>query len=177
MIKKKKKFRKASKKEPLSINLRKFSRSAARKLRVLIMWFLVRVSILFVAVLLTATTYFYTTIPSFETILDGRSKGSVTLLDRYGQTFAWRGKQLDSSLRSTKAAKHLVNAIISAEDRRFFSHFGVSFRGILGAIRINIMEGRHPLKGHGGSTITQQVAKLLCFMQKVKLNLGADVNL
>ena len=35
-------------------------------------------------------------------------------------------------------------------------------RGIAGAIRINLREGRGPLEGHGGSTITQQVAKLMC---------------
>ena len=30
------------------------------------------------------------------------------------------------------------------------------------AVRINLSEGRGPLEGHGGSTITQQTAKLLC---------------
>ena len=32
-------------------------------------------------------------------------------------------------------------------------------------IAINLKEGRGPLQGHGGSTITQQVAKLLCLLQ------------
>ena len=53
-------------------------------------------------------------------------------------------------------------AIIATEDKRFYSHFGVSPRGVAGAIRINLSEGRSPLSGHGGSTLTQQVAKLLC---------------
>ena len=54
------------------------------------------------------------------------------------------------------------NAIISVEDKRYYSHFGISPRGILSAIRINLKEGRSPFKGHGGSTITQQVSKLIC---------------
>ena len=51
------------------------------------------------------------------------------------------------------------------EDKRFYSHLGLSLRGILGAIRINLQEGRGPLQGHGGSTITQQVAKTLCLLR------------
>ena len=35
-------------------------------------------------------------------------------------------------------------------------------RGIAGAVRINLSEGRSALSGHGGSTLTQQTAKLLC---------------
>ncbi|MCB2138784.1 MAG: transglycosylase domain-containing protein, partial [Rhodobacteraceae bacterium] len=52
--------------------------------------------------------------------------------------------------------------VVATEDKRFYSHFGISPRGIAGAIRINLAEGRGPLEGNGGSTITQQVAKLLC---------------
>ena len=44
----------------------------------------------------------------------------------------------------------------------FNSHFGISPRGIAGAVRINLSQGRGPLEGNGGSTITQQVSKLLC---------------
>jgi penicillin-binding protein 1A len=60
------------------------------------------------------------------------------------------------------ASPHLVHAVVATEDRRFYRHLGVSPRGIASAIRINLREGRGPLEGHGGSTITQQVAKLMC---------------
>ena len=59
----------------------------------------------------------------------------------------------------------ILKRIISVEDKGFYKHFGISLRGILGAIAINIREGRGPFQGHGGSTITQQVAKLLCLLQ------------
>jgi penicillin-binding protein 1A len=52
--------------------------------------------------------------------------------------------------------------VIATEDKRFYHHFGVSPRGIASAVMINLREGRGPLQGNGGSTITQQVAKLLC---------------
>ena len=52
--------------------------------------------------------------------------------------------------------------MIATEDRRFYRHFGISPKGVVGAIVINLREGRGPFSGHGGSTITQQTAKLLC---------------
>jgi penicillin-binding protein 1A len=66
---------------------------------------------------------------------------------------------------------HLRNAIIAVEDARFYSHFGVDVRGILRAAYANFRHGRVV---EGGSTITQQLAKVLFltpdrrFSRKVK---------
>ncbi|WP_299966231.1 transglycosylase domain-containing protein [uncultured Roseobacter sp.] len=106
--------------------------------------------------------YYYTTLPDVNALLDGRARGSVTLLDREGQVFAWRGDQFGGAITAQTVSPHLRHAIIATEDKRFYSHFGLSPRGIASAIRINLSEGRSPLSGHGGSTITQQTAKLLC---------------
>jgi penicillin-binding protein 1A len=65
----------------------------------------------------------------------------------------------------------LRNAIIAVEDARFYSHFGVDLRGIARAAYANFRHGRVV---EGGSTITQQLAKLLfltpdrSFSRKVK---------
>lgn len=104
----------------------------------------------------------YAKLPEADTLLDGRTRGSVTMLDRYGKVFAWRGDQFGGVITPDTVSPHLQAAILSTEDRRFYSHFGVSPRGIIGAMAINLREGRSALSGHGGSTITQQVAKLLC---------------
>ncbi len=109
-----------------------------------------------------AVLYTYSTLPEADELLDGRARGSVTLLDRNGEIFAWRGEQFGGVVTADSVSPHLKNAIIATEDRRFYRHFGVSPRGILGAIRINLREGRGPFSGNGGSTITQQTAKLLC---------------
>ena len=106
--------------------------------------------------------YYYTTLPPAEELLDGRARGSVTLLDRDGKVFAWRGDQFGGAVTAQTVSPHLKHAIIATEDRRFYSHFGLSPRGIASAVRINLSEGRGPFSGHGGSTITQQTAKLLC---------------
>ncbi|MEP3442325.1 MAG: PBP1A family penicillin-binding protein [Sulfitobacter sp.] len=121
-----------------------------------------RTALVVVAMLALIVGYFYTTLPPVEDLLDGRAKGSVTMLDSSDEVFAWRGDQFGGAVRATGVSPHLKNAVIATEDKRFYKHFGVSPRGIASAVRINLSEGRGPLSGHGGSTITQQTAKLLC---------------
>jgi len=101
-------------------------------------------------------------LPPVDELLDGRARGSVTLMDRDGKVFAWRGDQFGGVVTTDTVSPHLRHAIVATEDKRFYRHFGISPRGIASAIRINLREGRGPLEGHGGSTITQQTAKLLC---------------
>jgi penicillin-binding protein 1A len=65
----------------------------------------------------------------------------------------------------------LRQAMIAVEDARFYSHFGVDVRGIARAAYANFRHGRVV---EGGSTITQQLAKVLFltpdrrFSRKVK---------
>jgi penicillin-binding protein 1A len=121
-----------------------------------------RIGFVSAVILALAVTYFALQLPDPETLLDGRARGSVTLMDRSGEVFAWRGDQFGGAITTDTASPHLMHAIIATEDKRFYWHLGVSPRGIASAVRINLREGRGPLSGHGGSTITQQTAKLLC---------------
>ncbi|MBE9563031.1 MAG: transglycosylase domain-containing protein, partial [Proteobacteria bacterium] len=52
--------------------------------------------------------------------------------------------------------QQLIDAIISVEDRNFYSHFGVSLRGIMRAFFENVKSGELV---QGGSTLTQQLVK------------------
>ena len=121
-----------------------------------------RSSAVVLLVLVLAVGYVFTTLPNLTDLLDGRARGSVTLLDRDGAVFAWRGDQFGGAVRADTVSPYLKNAVVATEDKRFYRHIGLSPRGIASAVRINLSEGRGPLQGHGGSTITQQVAKLLC---------------
>ena len=128
----------------------------------LIWGFTWRLSFVCAVILGLAVAYFALQLPEPTALLDGRARGSVTLMDREGEVFAWRGDQFGGAITTETASPHLMNAIVATEDKRFYWHFGVSPRGIASAVRINLREGRGPLSGHGGSTITQQTAKLLC---------------
>ncbi|GAB4333406.1 MAG: penicillin-binding protein 1B [Candidatus Abyssubacteria bacterium] len=52
--------------------------------------------------------------------------------------------------------QHLIHAVLSAEDKRFYEHRGIDPKGIARAFYANIREGAIT---QGGSTITQQLAK------------------
>lgn len=81
--------------------------------------------------------------------------------------------QLISSVTGSERAKrkvigfndlppHLVKAITVTEDRGFFEHYGVNFRGILRAlIRRYDSDPNSPIARQGGSSITQQLVKNL----------------
>lgn len=64
------------------------------------------------------------------------------------------------------APKVLVDAIISMEDRGFYSHGGVSLRGIARAIWTDIRDKNMSV---GGSTLTQQLVKNLYLTPERKL--------
>jgi penicillin-binding protein 1B len=52
--------------------------------------------------------------------------------------------------------KHLRDALVAVEDRRFFEHNGVDYRGLARAVWINVTNKE---LSQGGSTITQQLVK------------------
>lgn len=54
--------------------------------------------------------------------------------------------------------RHVVDAVLVAEDRAFFWHAGINWRAVLRAAVMNLRRGG---VHQGGSTITQQLARLL----------------
>ena len=129
----------------------------------LLLWrFAWRLGVVAVVLLAVAVGVVASTLPPVAEIADGRVRGSVTMLDRSGDVFAWRGDQFGGIVTADTVAPVLRDAIVATEDRRFWDHLGVDPIGIASAVRINLSEGRGPLSGHGGSTITQQAAKLMC---------------
>jgi penicillin-binding protein 1C len=94
-------------------------------------------------------------------LLELQDPESIQLLDRNGELL-YEARAGDGSKAAWLDADHLpqplVNATIAAEDRRFLHHPGVDPIGIARALARNVRHGRAL---EGGSTITQQVAKLL----------------
>jgi len=68
------------------------------------------------------------------------------------------GEIYSSEVDFYEIPQNLVNAVVATEDRRFFSHHGVDIFGIARAFYVNQKAGRVV---QGGSTITQQLAKLI----------------
>ncbi len=68
-----------------------------------------------------------------------------------------------SLIRLDDVPQPLVDAVLAAEDARFFDHHGFDARGILRAAWTNVRSGRIV---QGGSTITQQTVKILFLGQE-----------
>jgi monofunctional glycosyltransferase len=58
----------------------------------------------------------------------------------------------------SRVSRHLVHAVVSAEDQKFFGHEGVDWEAIKQSVELNRAQRRF---ARGGSTITQQLAKNL----------------
>jgi penicillin-binding protein 1C len=99
--------------------------------------------------------------PIDGTLLDLGDATSTVVVDRRGvplyESLSGDGTR-SVHLDAQSLPPMLVAATIAAEDRRFWSHPGVDVVAIARALRQNLSEGRVV---EGGSTITQQVAKLL----------------
>ncbi|WP_413788571.1 transglycosylase domain-containing protein [Paludibacillus litoralis] len=115
-----------------------------------------RLALILLLILGGAVGYYLFKLPPASELLDARTHGSVTMLDRNGDVFAWRGAQFGGEIGPGDVSPYLVEAILAAEDRRFYSHFGIDPRGLLRAMVANVRAGGFV---QGGSTITQQVAK------------------
>ena len=66
------------------------------------------------------------------------------------------GEEHRNVLRFDEIPEVMRNAVLSAEDDRFYRHGGVDWMGVARAILTNVVKGS---KSQGGSTITMQVAR------------------
>lgn len=66
-----------------------------------------------------------------------------------------------------KISPYLQQAVVVSEDKEFYTHSGVSIRGLIRAIIVDLL---HLEKKQGGSTITQQVAELLFLSPERTIN-------
>lgn len=106
-----------------------------------------------------------------------RAQPSIVLDDKGDE---WTRFQLDrrEPILLQHMPKHLINAFIATEDHDFFQHSGISWRGIVRSLWVNIRKGRFV---QGASTITQQLVRLTflshekTFTRKIKEQLTSFI--
>jgi penicillin-binding protein 1A len=86
----------------------------------------------------------------------------VVFVDRNGARIGVRGGRYGPAVDIRSLPAQVPAAFVAIEDRRFYSHPGFDAAGIARAAAANLAEGGI---AQGGSTITQQVARLLFLNQ------------
>ena len=95
-------------------------------------------------------------LPAAETIRHIPLQVPLRIFSRDGHLISEIGKRRRIPITFDEVPEHVVNAFVAAEDRRFFVHPGVDYRGILRGIVQYLIRGE---AASGGSTLTQQLAR------------------
>lgn len=95
-------------------------------------------------------------LPSTNTFWTPNRPVSVQFLDRYGRDILVRGAYEDHYVKANALPDHVKSAILSIEDRRFYTHIGIDPYSLGRAILRNFQQGGIT---EGGSTLSQQLAK------------------
>ncbi len=92
--------------------------------------------------------------PGFEELENPKTSLATEIISSDGQTLGKFFKQNRTPVTYEELPPNLVNALVSTEDERFYDHPGIDAKS---TVRAFVFLGK---KG-GGSTITQQLAKLI----------------
>jgi len=106
----------------------------------------------------------YPTLPSLEVLTDYRPKIPLRVFSADGKLIGEFGEERRAVVKLEQVPKTLVNAIVAAEDERFYQHGGVDYLGVARAALSNFASGG---VRQGASTITMQVARNF-FLSKEK---------
>ena len=102
-----------------------------------------------------AAALIYPTLPSLEALTDYQPKLPLRVYSEDGFLIDEFGEERRAYIKIEQVPQSMKDAVLAIEDRRFYQHSGVDFKGILRAIKNNITGISH----EGASTITMQVAK------------------
>ena len=96
-------------------------------------------------------------LPGAEELRDVRLKIPLTIYSRDGRLIAQIGEEQRTPAAYDDIPVVLINALLAAEDDRFFDHPGFDYQGLVRAALSNSLSGS---RSQGGSTITQQLARM-----------------
>jgi penicillin-binding protein 1A len=122
-----------------------------------IKWFWIAISggiIAIIGLFLLASWGVFGALPTFEELENPEKNLASEVISIDGKTLGKYFKENRTPVKYKELPENLINALVATEDERFYEHSGIDFKATLRAI---VKMG----KGGGGSTITQQLAKLL----------------
>ena len=117
------------------------------------------VAAVFGGIILSAVIfYYYRDLPTLEEMETTNDKQVIEVCYSNGNKITTLGDLYANQITFNQVPGHLIDAVVATEDRKFFKHGGVDLFGIARALYVNYRADRIV---QGGSTITQQLAKLM----------------
>ena len=114
--------------------------------------------LLFGFIILGLFIYYAKELPRPEKFTEKQFAQSTKIYDRTGEILLYKiyGEEKRTLIPLSAVPEHLKQAIIVAEDKNFYKHPGIDFKGTMRAIMVDLRL-RKPMQG--GSTITQQLIR------------------
>lgn len=109
-----------------------------------------------VGILAIAVMEAYPKLPSLEAVTDYQPRMPLEIYTSDDVLIGRYGEERREFTRIDKFPEHLKQAVLAAEDKRFYDHWGVDVVGVVRALIGNVQAGNVQ---SGASTITQQVAR------------------
>ena len=95
-------------------------------------------------------------LPSLDALTEYQPKVPLRIYTAEGVLIGEFGEERRAVITIKEAPQQLKNAILAAEDERFYQHPGIDYVGVLRAAYANLTQGG---RRQGASTITMQVAR------------------
>src|SRR5690606_6282049 len=92
-------------------------------------------------------------LPSFQELENPKSNLASEILSDDLKVLGTYYKHNRSNVKYSELSPHLIHALISTEDKRFYDHSGIDYSRMITSVFYTLMGNKQ-----GGSTITQQLA-------------------
>lgn len=129
------------------------SRNTSRYIKAFWMGIGIFVSFIFLFII-SVSLGLFGPLPGFEEIENPRSNLATQIISQDGVVLGKFYKENRTHTEFEDLSPYLVHALVATEDERFYSHSGIDIKALLRAVFLLGQAG-------GGSTITQQLAKML----------------
>lgn len=133
------------------------------KKQILLIWLMFLLPVISVF-LIFSYLIFFADLPSLQELENPKTNLAAEVISADQKVIGKYYIENRTDVEFSQLSPHLVHALVATEDARFYTHSGIDFRALLRSIK-GIATGNE--SAGGGSTLTQQLAKMLFPREKL----------
>lgn len=138
-----------------------------RSFRARLLIFFVNLFLVAVACCGLYVLFVFLQMPSLDSVLHETREPAIIFMDKDGHEIRADNRIMGDAVSVETLPPHVWQSVVAIEDKRFFKHGAISYRGTVRAIFVNLFNGRFAA---GGSTITQQTVKNIFLSRDKKVS-------